>query len=99
MMQVLMALWIANRKVYGADKLWKAARRAGHDIGRDATARLMRLMAIQGVSRSRRKVFTTRADPDAVRAPDLVKRDFSADRPEPVQPVVHDIGTFTSISA
>jgi putative transposase len=81
MMQVLMTLWIANRKVYGAHKLWKAARRAGHDIGRDATARLMRLMAIEGVSRRRRKVFTTRADPDALRAPDLVNRDFTADRP------------------
>ncbi len=25
MMNVLMALWIANKKVYGAHKLWKAA--------------------------------------------------------------------------
>ena len=80
MMQVLMALWVANRKVYGAHKLWKAARRAGHDIGRDQTARLMRLMAIRGVTR-RRKVLTTRADPDAARAADLVDRDFTADRP------------------
>jgi putative transposase len=82
MMQVLMTLWVANRKVYGAHKLWKAAQRAGHDIGRDATARLMRLMAIEGVSRQRRKVFTTRQDPDAVRAPDLVNRNFTADRPD-----------------
>ncbi|HAS09811.1 MAG TPA: IS3 family transposase [Acidimicrobiaceae bacterium] len=82
MMQVLMAMWVANRKVYGADKLWKAARRAGHDIGRDATARLMRLMAIEGVSRKPRKVFTTRQDPSALRAPDLVNRDFTADRPD-----------------
>jgi putative transposase len=82
MMQVLMALWVAHRKVYGAHKLWKAAQRAGHDIGRDATARLMRLMAIEGVSRQRRKVFTTRPDPDAVRAPDLVNRNFTADRPD-----------------
>ena len=80
MMQLLMALWVANRKVYGADKLWKAARRAGHDIGRDATARLMRLMATRDVSR-RRRVFTTRADPAAARAADLVNRDFTADRP------------------
>ena len=29
LMQVLMVLWVANRKVYGAHKLWKAARRAG----------------------------------------------------------------------
>ena len=68
-----MVLWVANRKVYGAHKLWKAARRAGHDIGRDQVARLMRSMEIQGVSRQRRKVFTTRQDPDAVRAPDLVE--------------------------
>ncbi len=25
MMQILLALWLANRKVYGAHKLWKAA--------------------------------------------------------------------------
>lgn len=66
MMQVLMVLWVANRKVYGAHKLWKAARRAGHDVGRDQVARLMRAMAIEGVSRKRRKVFTTVADPAAV---------------------------------
>jgi putative transposase len=82
MMQVLMVLWVANRKVYGAHKLWKAARRAGHDIGRDQVARLMRVMDIEGVSRRRRKVFTTVADPDAVRAPDLVNRNFTADRPD-----------------
>jgi len=35
LIQILMVLWIANRKVYGAHKLWKAAQRAGHDIGRD----------------------------------------------------------------
>ncbi len=29
MMQVLFTLWISNRKVYGAHKLWKAAQRAG----------------------------------------------------------------------
>ena len=81
MMQVLMVLWVANRKVYGAHKLWKAARRAGHDIGRDQVARLMRELAIEGVSRRRKKVFTTRQDPDALRA-HLVKRNFSADRPD-----------------
>jgi putative transposase len=81
MMQVLMVLWVANRKVYGAHKLWKAARRAGHDIGRDQVARLMRELDIQGISRRRKKVFTTIADPDAVRAPDLVNRNFTAVEP------------------
>jgi putative transposase len=80
MMTILMAIWVTNRKVYGAHKLWKAAKRAGHDIGRDQTARLMRAMGIQGVSR-RRRVFTTRRDPDAARAADLVDRDFTAEAP------------------
>ncbi len=82
MMQILLTLWVANRKVYGAHKLWKAARRAGHDIGRDQVARLMRELQIEGVSRLRKKVFTTRVDPDARRAPDLVNRLFTADRPD-----------------
>jgi putative transposase len=80
MIQVLMALWVANRKVYGADKLWKAARRAGIEIGRDQTARLMRAAGMAGITR-RRRIFTTRPDPDAVRAADLVNRVFEADRP------------------
>jgi putative transposase len=77
---ILVALWIANRKVYGAHKLWKAARRAGHEIGRDQVARLMKVAGITGVMR-RRRVFTTRRDPEALRAADLVKRNFTATRP------------------
>jgi len=82
LMQVLLSLWTANRKVYGAHKLWKAAQRAGHDVGRDQVARLMRQLGIQGVSRLRNKVFTTVSDPAASRAPDLVDRIFTADRPD-----------------
>jgi putative transposase len=81
MLPILMALWVTNRKVYGADKLWRALRRDGHGIGRDQVARLMREAGICGVSRLRKKVFTTRADPGAVRAPDLVKRVFTAAAP------------------
>jgi putative transposase len=79
MMQVVMALFIANHKVYGAHKLWKAAQRAGHEIGRDQVARLMGQLAIAGVSR-RKKIFTTRQDAEALRAPDLVKRDCRPSR-------------------
>ena len=80
-MPMLLGLWVANRKVYGAHKLWRAARRAGHDIGRDQVARLMRELGIEGISRQRKRVFTTVADPDAVRAPDLVNRVFTAAAP------------------
>ena len=77
---VLLALWVSNRKLYGAHKLWKAARRAGHDIGRDQVARLMKSLGIEGVRRGRR-ILTTRSDHTAVRHPDLVDRQFVADAP------------------
>ena len=68
-----------NFRVYGARKLWKAARRADIDIGRDQVARLMRQLDIRGVHRSK-KVRTTRPD-QADRHPDLVDRQFVADAP------------------
>jgi putative transposase len=50
----LVELWKTNYEVYGSRKLWKAARRAGIDIGRDQTRRLMRQAGIQGALRSKR---------------------------------------------
>src|SRR5947209_6458403 len=38
----LVELWKANYEVYGSRKLWKTARRAGIEIGRDRTARRLR---------------------------------------------------------
>jgi transposase InsO family protein len=76
----LVKLWEDNYKVYGSRKLWKAARRAGIDIGRDQTRRLMRKAAIQGARRSKR-VRTTRRDQSAGRHPDLVERKFAATAP------------------
>ena len=57
----LVELWKDNFEVYGSRKLWKAARRAGIDIGRDQTVRLMRAAGIHGATRSKR-VRTTRRD-------------------------------------
>jgi putative transposase len=77
---ILMALWVHNYSVYGRRKLTRAARKAGHDVGRDQVARLMRAAGIRGGSRAK-KQFTTRPDPAAMRAPDLVKCDFTATAP------------------
>jgi putative transposase len=77
----LEALWKKNYSVYGRRKLTKAARRAGIDGGRDQVARLMAARGIRGASRAKKR-FTTKADPGAVRAPDLVNRDFTATRPD-----------------
>ncbi len=76
----LQTLWEDNYRVYGARKLWKAARRAGHDVGRDQVARHMRAAGVTGVRRGKR-VRTTKPDPTAARHPDLVKRNFTANAP------------------
>lgn len=77
----LKTLWERNYSVYGRRKLTVAARKAGLDVGRDQVARLMRREGVRGASRARRR-FTTRSDPAAVRAPDLLNRDFTATRPD-----------------
>ncbi|BBY57169.1 putative transposase for insertion sequence element IS986/IS6110 [Mycolicibacterium sarraceniae] len=75
----LVALWEDNYRVYGARKLWKTARRNGHDVGRDQVGRLMRAAGICGhgaVNGSR-----PRSQMPAARHPDLVKRKFTATAP------------------
>ncbi|HEV2369789.1 MAG TPA: IS3 family transposase [Acidimicrobiales bacterium] len=77
---LLVALFVKNYSVYGRRKLTKAARKAGLGVGRDQVARLMRTAGIRGASRSKKR-FTTKADPAATRAPDLLNRDFTATGP------------------
>jgi putative transposase len=64
----LVELWKDNYEVYGSRKLWKAARRAGIDIGRDQTRRLMGKAGIHG-ARQTKRVRTTRRDQSAGRHP------------------------------
>lgn len=45
-----------NYSVYGVRKMHKAMRRAGWDIGRDQTARLMRLAGVEGVRQGRKPI-------------------------------------------
>ncbi|MGH8987349.1 MAG: IS3 family transposase, partial [Acidimicrobiales bacterium] len=80
LLAVLVAIWVANYSVYGRRKLTEAAHRAGHVVGRDQVARLMRQGNMQGARRQKRR-FTTHADPSAPRAPDLLGRDFTATAP------------------
>src|SRR5699024_5977829 len=69
-----------NFNVYGVIKMWKAMQKAGWDIGRDQTARLMRLAGVRGVIRGRKPRNTTPASVPDLR-PDLVERDFTAPAP------------------
>jgi putative transposase len=67
--------------IYGAPRIQADLRDDGQAVGRKRVARLMRQLGLRGVSR--RRVFsTTRRDPDAALADDLVRRDFHADAPD-----------------
>lgn len=48
---VVRHLWEDNYRVYGARKIWKAAQRAGYDVGLDQRTRLMRAAGIARVRR------------------------------------------------
>jgi transposase InsO family protein len=70
----------ANYSVYGVRKMHDALRRAGVEVGRDHLARLMRQLGLAGVRRGRPR-RTTIAASAAARPADLVKRQFTAERP------------------
>ncbi len=53
-------MWRANRSLYGADKLATAMTKAGHDVGRDQVARLMKILGIEGVRRGKHRTTTTK---------------------------------------
>ena len=66
-----------NFSVYGIRKMWHAVNCEGFHIGRDKTARLMKLAGISGHRRGRTPVTTiSPKTPD--HRPDLVRRSFHA---------------------
>lgn len=73
-------MWRANRRVYGAKKVWKVLRREGHAVARCTVARVMKAMGMCGVVRGCR-VRITIPDLRAKRPQDLVRRNFTATRP------------------
>lgn len=73
-------VWESNYRVYGARRVWKQLVREGHIVARCTVERLMADMRITGVRRGH-KHRTTIADSNATRPPDLVERQFVAERP------------------
>ena len=81
LIELIRIVFNANYQVYGARKIKKALLREYQlVVDRARVTRLMQEIGIFGVVRGK-KVFTTHADRAALRAPDLVKRDFTASRP------------------
>ena len=79
-----------NFECYGYPRVWHELRRQGEDAGRDRVALLMRSAGIQGAKRRGKPWRTTIADPSAPKRPDLVKREFTAERPDALW-----VGDFT----
>ena len=69
-----------NYGVYGVRKMCHALRRDRIDIGREHTARLMRLVGVSGKNKGRSPV-TNRRPKTVDRRPDLVGREFTASGP------------------
>ena len=70
-----------SHETYGAPRILHDLREEGIHVGKKRIARLMRKAGIQGVSRLRRWT-TTKRDPQASPADDLVNRDFTAAGPD-----------------
>lgn len=68
----------ASHETYGAPRILHDLRDEGIRVGKKRIARLMRKAGIQGVSR-RRRWNTTKRDPQASPAADLVNRNFATD--------------------
>lgn len=68
-----------SRESYGAPRMHAELRDEGRLVNHKRVARLMRLDGLVGVTR-RKKWRTTKRDPGARAAPDLVNRDFTAQR-------------------
>ncbi len=72
---------VENYEAYGYRRCWKELLRRGHEVPRCQVQRLMRENGICGAKRRGRPWRTTVADPEALRRPDLVNRDFTAAGP------------------
>jgi putative transposase len=72
-----------SRETYGYPRVHAEMRSLGVSCGRRRVARLMRAAGLRGCVRGKRR-RTTRRDPRAAPAPDLLGRDFVAGRPNRV---------------
>lgn len=75
------ALFEESRGTYGSPRMTAALRQLGYRCNRKRVARLMRMQHLVAKHRGRRRMKTTDSRHDLPIAPNLLQRDFSADRP------------------
>ena len=78
LLEVIRTTHKRNYAAYGYRRTWKALLRAGERVPRCQVQRLMAAHGIVGAKRRGKPWRTTKANPRAARARDLVERDFTA---------------------
>ncbi len=81
LMEQIRLIHTRSRGTYGERRIHAELAALGVHVGRKRVTRLMRTLGLAGVSR-RKGTITTRRDPEARPAPDLVARNFTAAGPD-----------------
>jgi transposase InsO family protein len=76
-------VYYENREVYGSPRIYRELKDQGVACSENRIARLMRLRGLQAKQTKRFKTTTKRNTADPV-APNLVKQNFTADRPDQI---------------
>lgn len=80
LIELIITVHKENMEVYGVRKVWHELRRQGHAVARCTVERLMRQAGLKGVLRDKHR-RTTKPAAETERPADLVKRTFTASRP------------------
>lgn len=78
------AIWRACRQRYGAPRIHAELQAQGYGVGKNRVARLMQKLGIQGKGGQKRRPRTTRADASHPVMPNVLDRQFDAERPDQV---------------
>jgi len=81
---LIRSIYEGHRLVYGAPRVHQALKKSGESCSRKRVARLMRSMGLRSKATRRFKVKTTDSQHDHPIAPDLLKRNFTAEAPNRV---------------
>lgn len=78
--QVIKRIHVTSRQTYGSPRVFSELREAGEGCSRKRVAKIMKNNGIAAKMKRRFKI-TTRANPQAMPAPNLLKQDFAASKP------------------
>ena len=81
----IVRIWRRSGGIYGSPRVWAELKAEhGTSCSRKRVERLMRKLGLKGLGRSFKRRSLTRSDPRRKAAPDLLRRNFSANRPNQI---------------